>query len=178
MKISAYIGTSLDGFIARENGDLDWLPGSDGETNGEDYGFNNFIESVDILIMGRKTYDKVMTFGYWPYGEKRVIVLSSKPVEIPEQLIGTVDSRSCSPTELVEELYESGAKHLYVDGGKTIQSFINAGLIQEITITSVPVLIGSGITLFGRLDQDIKLHHIETCSFDNGFVQSKYEILG
>ena len=177
MKLSVYIATSLDGFIARKNGDLDWLPGSDGEGDGEDYGFHQFMESVDTLVMGRNSYEMVLSFGEWPYGEKRVIVLSSNEIEIPENLAKNVASRSCSPIELVDELLESGAKHLYIDGGKTIQGFLNAGLIQEIIITRVPVLLGSGIPLFGALDSDKKLHHLETHSFENGFVQSKYKIL-
>ena len=179
MKISVYIATSLDGFIARENGDLDWLPGSDGDEDGtgEDYGYHQFMESVDVLVMGRNTYEMILSFGEWPYGEKRVIVLSSKEIEIPDKLAENVASRSCSPFELVDELLESGAKHLYIDGGKTIQGFLNAGLIQEIIITRVPVLLGSGIPLFGELDQDKKLHLLESRAFDNGFVQSKYEVI-
>jgi len=151
--------------------------GSDGESDGADYGYQKFMDSVDVLIMGRKTYEMVMSFGKWPYGEKRVIVLSSKENIVPKHLEETVESRSCSPTELVEELIASGAEHIYVDGGKTIQGFINSGLIQEIIITTVPILIGSGIPLFGELDKDKNLHHLETHSFDSGFVQSRYEVL-
>ncbi len=179
MKISVYIATSLDGFIARENGDLDWLPGSDGDEDGigEDYGYHQFMKSVDTLVMGRNSYEMVLSFGEWSYGEKRVIVLSSKEIEIPEKLAKNVASRSCSPAELVDEIHETGAKHLYIDGGKTIQGFLNAGLIQEMIITRVPVLLGSGIPLFGELDQDKKLRLLESRAFDNGFVQSKYEVI-
>ncbi len=177
MKISVYIATSLDGYIARENGDLDWLPGSDGQSDGEDYGYQPFMDSIDTLVMGRHTYEMVLSFGEWPYGEKRVIVLSSQEIEIPAHLAGTVESSSSSPAKLVNELHKSGAQHLYIDGGKTIQGFLNAGLIDEMIITSIPVLIGSGIPLFGALEQDQKLRHIETSSFANGFVQSKYEVL-
>ena len=177
MKISVYIATSLDGFIARENGDLDWLPGSEGQSDDEDYGYQQFMESVDVLVMGRHTYEMVLGFGEWSYGEKPVIVLSSKSVDIPEAIKETVASKSCSPAELVEELRRAGAKHLYIDGGKTIQGFLNADLIQEMIITKIPVLIGNGIPLFGKLDQDKKLELIENRSFDNGFVQSKYKVL-
>ncbi len=181
MKASAYIAISLDGYIARENGDLDWLPGSDGssesEGSGEDYGYKEFMDSVDVLVMGRNTYEKVLSFGVkWPY-DKPVVVLSSGPVTIAEDISGSVESKSCSPAELVEELSERGAKHLYIDGGKTIQRFLDAGLIQQIIIAKIPVLIGSGIPLFGPLEKDIKLKHIETQSFANGIVQSKYEVL-
>lgn len=179
MKISVYIATSLDGFIARENGDLDWLPGSDGggDDAGEDYGYHEFMESVDVLVMGRHTFEKVLGFGEWAYGKTKVVVLSSKGIEIPEAIKETVESRSCSPVELVEELHQSGAKHLYIDGGKTIQGFLKAGLIDELIITTVPVLIGKGLPLFGALEQDIKLQLIESRSFEKGFVQSKYKIL-
>jgi dihydrofolate reductase len=176
MRASVYIATSLDGFIARENGDLDWLSGADIEGSGEDYGFHEFMDSVDILVMGRKTFEKVVSSGEWLYGNKQVIVLSSRPVQIPSDLAGTVESQSCTPTELVKQLSERGARHLYIDGGKTIQGFLNAGLIQQIIITRIPVLIGEGIPLFGPVFKDIKLQHIETSSFANGFVQSRYEI--
>ncbi|QDT96095.1 dihydrofolate reductase family protein [Gimesia aquarii] len=179
MKASVYIATSLDGFIARENGELDWLPGSDGQSDpdGEDYGYHEFMDSVDALVMGRNTFELVLSFGEWPYGSKRVIVLSSKPLPIPSHLPPTVESTSCSPSDLVQKLSDEGLKHLYIDGGKTIQSFLNAGLIQELIITKVPVLIGSGISLFGPLDKDKKLQHIETLTYENGFVQSRYELV-
>ncbi len=181
MKISVYIATSVDGFIARENGDLDWLPGSDGETvpdsDNEDYGYNAFMESIDVLVMGRKTYESVISFGQWPYENKRVIVLSSTLSHLSENLPDSVELKSCPPQELALELGQSGAKHLYIDGGLTIQKFLDAGLIDEIIITTVPVLIGSGIPLFGPLHRDKKLQHIETRSYKNGFVQSKYKII-
>ena len=179
MKLSVYIATSLDGFIARENGDLDWLPGSDGseEGSGEDYGYHQFMESVDVLVMGRHTFEKVLGFGEWPYGKKKVVILSSKSVAIPETIKESVNSRTSSPADLVEELREAGANHLYIDGGKTIQGFLNADLIDELIITTIPVLIGSGIPLFGKLDKDKKLKLLESRSFEKGFIQSKYKVL-
>ena len=176
MKASVYIATSLDGFIARENGELDWLSGDDIEGSGEDYGFHEFMDSIDILVMGHKTFEMVVSSGKWLYGNKKVIVLSSRPVQIPSDLAETVESQSCSPTELVKQLSERGAMHLYIDGGKTIQGFLNADLIQQIIITRIPVLIGKGIPLFGPVINDIKLQHIETISFANGIVQSRYEV--
>ena len=177
MKVSAYIATSLDGFIARENGALDWLPGSSGISDGEDYGYHGFMETVDALLMGRKTYEMVLSFGQWPYGEKRVIVWSHNAIRIPAILSETVEYRSSAPTQLVDELAKAGVQHLYIDGGKAIQSLIQAGLLQQIIITIVPILIGKGIRLFGRIDQDINLNHIKTIPFDIGFVQSWYEVL-
>jgi len=182
MKASVYIATSLDGFVAREDGALDWLPGSsDGEEveNGnDDLGFNAFMDSVDVLVMGRNTYELVLASGQWFYGNKRVIVLSSTLSRIADDLPETVELRSCPPLELYRELEGTGANHLYIDGGKTIQGFLAAGLIHQIIITRIPVLIGSGIPLFGPLANDKKLKHVETLSFENGFVQSKYEVLG
>jgi dihydrofolate reductase len=186
MKVSVYIATSLDGFIARDDGGLDWLPGAapetsgcteaSGSTEGEDYGYREFMESVDILVMGRKTFEKVLSFGKWSYEDKRVIVLSSGPVEIPNGLASTVECRSSSPSDLVDDLAESGVTHIYLDGGNTIQRFLNEGLVQEVIITRIPVLIGSGIPLFGPLADDILLRHVETRQFPSGFVQSRYEV--
>lgn len=176
--MSVYIATSLDGFIARENGDIDWLSGGDSDGSDEDYGYKEFMDTVDVLVMGRNTYEKVLTFNEWPYGNKPVVVLSSGSVNIPERIAQSVESMSCSPAELVSQLSERGARHLYVDGGKTIQGFLDAGLIQQLIITRIPILIGRGIPLFGPLKRDIKLRHIETRQFASGLVQSKYEVIG
>lgn len=176
MKASVYIATSLDGFIAREDGDLDWLEENGGET-AEDYGYQQFMDTVDVLVMGRNTYEKVLNFGEWPYGAKPVVVLSGRSLEIPEHLAKSVETMAGSPGEVVGRLAQRGASRLYIDGGKTIQAFLNARLIQRLIITRIPVLIGAGIPLFGPLAGDIKLRHIETRSFRNGFVQSEYEVL-
>ena len=186
MKASVYIATSLDGFIARENGGLDWLEGggegSNDEVNGdkrqgEDYGYKAFMNSVDALVMGRNTYEKVRSFGGWTYGDKPVVVLSSRLVEIPEHLSKTVEAMSGSPGEVVARLSERGMKHLYIDGGVTLQRFLRAGLIQRLIITRIPVLIGAGIPLFGPLGGDIKLRHVRTQSYPSGLVQSEYEVV-
>jgi dihydrofolate reductase len=180
MKASVYIATSLDGFIARTNGGLDWLPGGEGEGAGdEDYGYREFMDSVDYLVMGRNTYEVVLGFGgEWSYGEKPVVVLSSRPVDIPDYIADTVERMFGPPGDVARRLAERGASHLYVDGGRTIQGFLTAGLIQQLIITRVPVLIGDGIPLFGSLPHDIQLRHIETRSFASGLVQSRYEIAG
>jgi len=177
LKASAYIATSLDGFIARENGDIDWLPvpGSDG--SGEDYGYKEFMDTVDVLVMGRNTFEKVPTFPEWPYGNKPVIILSHRPVNIPKHLARSVEAMSCSPHELARRLSERGASHIYVDGGKTIREFLEEGLIRQLIITRIPILIGSGIPLFGPLKRDIRLRHIETRRFADGLVQSRYEVM-
>src|SRR2546426_221850 len=147
MTVSVFIGTSLDGFIARPNGDLDFLP----EGGGEPHGYDEFMASVDALVIGRNTFEKVLTFGTWPYGDKRVVVLSSRPVDLSAAGGAVVEQMAGSPAEIVSQLAASGANHLYVDGGITIQGFLRAELIHRLIITRVPVLIGEGIPLFGNL---------------------------
>ena len=177
MKTSVYIATSLDGFIARIDGRLDWLDEANATvTQGEDCGYKSFIESVDFLIMGRKTYEKVLSFGNWPYGTTPVIVLSKNPITFPEGISNTVTHSSETPHALYERLLKEGASHLYIDGGVTIQRFLRAGLISELTITVIPILIGEGTPLFGHLESDLNLNLIETNSYDFGFVQMKYSI--
>jgi dihydrofolate reductase len=117
-----------------------------------------------------------MSFGSWPYGEKPVIVLSSRQVDISHGIEGKVETMSASPREVVWRLIERGFKHLYIDGGKTIQGFLREGLIDRIIITRVPILLGTGIPLFGLLPRDVMLRHIETRQFENGLVQSIYEV--
>jgi dihydrofolate reductase len=179
MKISVYIATSLDGFIAREDGDIEWLHNSGhGEMDeGEDFGYEKFMSTVDALVMGRKTYEKVLSFGGdWPYGKNPVFVLSTSGVKIPDAISETVSSLSGSPQKIVKQLEKLGYQHIYLDGGLTIQKFLEAGLVDEITITKIPVFIGNGIPLFGPLSKDIKLKHVQTEAFNNGFAQSRYEI--
>jgi dihydrofolate reductase len=175
MKINAYFATSLDGFIARTDGSLDWLPQP--EADGEDYGYSHFFNSMDVLVMGRNTYETVLTFGEWPYADKRVFVLSSRKLDMPAFVPQILTQRACSPGELAQELSTQGVEQVYVDGGKTIQSFLRAGLLDEITISIIPVLIGRGIPLFGPLDADVKLQVVESQSFENGIIQNRYMIL-
>src|SRR5580693_8385697 len=172
MTASVFIGTSVDGFIARPNGDLDFLP----QGGGEPHGYDEFMASVDALVIGRNTFEKVMSFEGWPYGEKRVVVLSSRPVDLSVVRNGVVEQMSGSPAEIVSQLAATGAHHLYIDGGITIQGFLRAGLIQRLIITRVPVLIGEGIPLFGTLPRDIRLRHVATRHYPSGLVQSEYEV--
>jgi dihydrofolate reductase len=174
MKATVYVATSLDGFIARPDGNIDWL--GEPSNNGEDYGYQKFIETVDFLVMGRNTYDKVLSFGQWPYS-KHVVVLTNRPLTIEDDLAKSVETMSGSPADIVDELSKRGAEHLYIDGGKTIQNFLNANLIQRIIITKIPVLLGEGIPLFGPLHKDIMLKHVETQTFADGNVQSEYEVV-
>ena len=173
MTVPVFIGTSVDGFIARPNGDLDWLPAG----GGEPHGYNEFIASVDAIVIGRKTFEKVLTFDGWPYGDKRVVVLSSRPVDL-SAAGGVVEQMSGPPAEIVSQLAASGAHNLYVDGGITIQRFLREGLIQRLIITRVPVLIGDGIPLFGMLPHDVRLRHIATQHYPSGLVKTEYHIDG
>lgn len=175
---SVFIATSLDGFIAREDGGIDWLnAANESLPEGEDCGFFAFLDSIDALVMGRKTFEQVLTFGEWPYGDKPVIVLSRKRLEIPETLSKTVSWSSEDPLTLTERLAANGAKRLYVDGGATIQGFLAQGLVKDITITVIPVALGRGKPLFGELKHDIALRHVSTKAYEFGFVQSCYEIV-
>jgi len=177
MKVSVYIATSLDGFIARCDGSIDWLNEAQVLVpEGEDCGFKTFMNSVDALVMGRKTFEQVLSFGEWPYGETPVVVLSHSQLEIPSHLLATVSSSSESPRTLLDRLSASGTEHVYVDGGNTIQGFLAASLIDEITITRIPVAIGDGIPLFGPMANDLKLIHTGTKIYDFGFVQTTYQI--
>jgi dihydrofolate reductase len=172
MQASVFVGTSVDGFIARPNGDLDFLPAG----GGEPHGYDEFLATVDVLIIGRKTYETVLAFPQWPYGKKRVVVLGSRPMDfsarggvVPEQMAGP-------PAEIVSRLAASGARHAYVDGGITIQGFLRAALVQRLIITRVPVLIGEGIPLFGVLPRDIKLRHVATQHYRSGLVKTEYQV--
>lgn len=173
MKVSVYIAASLDGFIARKDGSLDWLPA--GSEGGEDFGYADFMSSVDHIVMGRNTFEKVLTFGGWPY-DKKVIVLTSRDLTLPPELTDKVEALHLSPRELIHEMDSRGAKSIYLDGGVTIQHFLRDGLVNEMTITTIPVLIGEGVSLFGKLGKDIKLELIKSRSFKNGFVQNRYKI--
>ncbi len=176
-KVSVFIATSLDGFIARKDGNLDWLnQANESIPKGEDCGYQAFIDSVDVLIMGRNTYEQVLSFGEWPYRDKSVIVLSSKTINIPVDLQPTVSASSETPKDLVDCLSSQEVKHLYIDGGVTIQRFLAAGLIDELTITLIPVILGDGKPLFASLKNDVLLNHIATKIFDFGFVQVKYQV--
>ena len=172
MTVSVFVGTSLDGFIARRNGDFDFLPPG----GGEPHGYNEFIASVDAIVIGRNTFEKVLTLGPWHYGDKRVVVLSSRPVDFSAVRGGVVEQMAGPPADIVSQLAASGVHHLYVDGGITIQRFLRVGLIQRLVITRVPVLIGDGVPLFGTLPRDIRLRHVATRHYPSGLVQSEYHV--
>jgi dihydrofolate reductase len=168
LKASVFVGTSLDGYIARVNGDLDFLPPG----GGEPHGYNEFMATVDALVIGRNTFETVLAFDRWPY-EKPVFVLSTRALSaVPRGAV--VERMSGEPADVVAQLATRGIGHIYVDGGITIQRFLQAGLIQRLIVTRVPVLIGSGIPLFGSLPRDIAVTHVATRQYASGLVQSEY----
>ena len=171
MKASVFVGTSLDGFIARTNGALDFLPPG----GGEPHGYDEFMSTVDALVIGRNTFDTVLAFDSWPYGKKPVFVVSTRPLPSPPSG-AVVEHLSGAPAEIVSLLAARGIQHIYVDGGVTIQRFLQSGLIQSIIVTRVPVLIGTGIPLFGPLQRDIILKHVRTRQYPSGLVQSEYAV--
>lgn len=173
MRASVFIGTSVDGFIARLNGSFDFLP----EGGGEPHGYKEFFAGVDALVVGRHTYETVEAFPEWPYGDKQVIVLSTHPLDFSKLRGAKVEQMSGDPKEIVRKLEASDIRHIYVDGGVTVQQFLRAGLIQRLIITRVPVLIGQGIPLFGTLPHDIRLKHIATQAYPSGLVKTEYEVL-
>ncbi|MEQ8177676.1 MAG: dihydrofolate reductase family protein [Amphiplicatus sp.] len=170
MKASVFVGASVDGFIARADGGLDWLP-----EDCEDHGYNEFMATVDALVMGRNTFEIVLAFGGWAYGDKPVFVLSNRPLPpVPDGAI--VERLSGAPTEIMSALAARGVGHVYVDGGIVIQSFLREGLVQRLIVTRIPVLLGEGIPLFGALSGDVRLKHVATRSFPSGLVQSEYRL--
>jgi dihydrofolate reductase len=171
-----FIAASLDGYIARKDGRLDWLMKQ--RTEGEDHGYDAHMASVDGLVMGRGTFETVLTFGEWPY-HKPVIVMSGtlNEADIPAAIRTRVRLSKRTPEALMQELHSEGWTRAYVDGGKVVQSFLQAGLISDITLTHVPILIGEGLPLFGYLDRDVDLTHVETCTYPSGLVGSRYRVL-
>jgi len=172
MTVSVFIGTSLDGFIARRSGSFDFLPAG----GGEPHGYAEFMAEIDALVIGRHTFETVLSFDDWPYGDKRVVVLSSRDVDLSAVVGGVVEQMAGEPADIVAALAASGAHYLYVDGGITIQRFLRAGVVDRIIITRVPVLIGEGIPLFGALPHDLLLHHVGTTAYASGLVKSEYRL--
>ncbi|UTY59716.1 dihydrofolate reductase family protein [Massilia sp. erpn] len=170
-----FIATSLDGFIARPDGDIGWLLQRDDPS--EDHGYSSFIADKDAIVMGRGTYEKVLSFGAWPY-ELPVLVLSRQlaAAPVPEALQGKVQFSRLAPKDALEKLAGENARQIYVDGGQLVQSFLREGLITDMVITTVPVLIGSGRPLFGALAQDVDWKLVSSHSFPSGLVQTTYRL--
>lgn len=172
MKVSVFCGTSVDGFLARLDDTFDFLQAGESVP----HGFREFFNTVDVVVLGRRTFEVVRRLGHFGlYGKKQIVVLSSRPLDLSPIKV-RIEQMSGTPQEIVSQLEKRRFKHAYVDGGITIQRFLAAGLVDRITVTRVPLLIGQGIPLFGLLPHDIQLRHVATRSYKGGLVQSKYDV--
>lgn len=169
-RFCAFLACSLDGFIARPDGGLDWL--GPFEKSGEDYGYRAFFEAIDTVVLGRGTYDTVLGFQAWPYAGKRVVVLTHRPA------VARAEERfhAGELEPLVQSLEREGAKEVYVDGGKTISAFISAGLLDRLTLSVAPVLLGAGLPLFSVRAPDRRLELRSHRAFPSGLVQLEYAL--
>lgn len=169
-KISVYIATSMDGFIAKENDGLDWLENINPPGCNEDYGFKEFLSTIDTLVMGRGTYKIASSVEDWPYKGKRVVVLSQSLSEVRKD----AELYNGDVTTLLHKLHSEGTKHIYIDGGVTISQFIAASLIDQIIISIVPVILGKGISLYKNIINESWYKLLSTQSYPNGLVQLRY----
>lgn len=167
-----YIATSLDGFIATDDGGLDWLNKIPNPEQ-SDYGYAEFINEIDAIVMGRNTFETVLSFGTWPY-DKSLFVLSNTLNSVPENIADKAEIVKGDLRDLVNQLNDRGYKNLYIDGGNTIQNFLEDDLIDELIITRIPILLGSGLPLFGQLTQQLKFNHKRTVTFNEALVTSHY----
>lgn len=175
-KISVFIATSIDGYIAKKNGDIEWLTTfatPTGENEEKDCGFSAFFSEVNALVMGRNTYDVVSQFDPWPYEGKRVIVLSSSLKSVCKQ----AELFNGDILTLMSKLTSEGVKHIYIDGGSTISQFLNKGLIDQLIISIIPVVLGGGIPLFSDINNDKWCRLISSRVYSNGLVQLRYETI-
>jgi dihydrofolate reductase len=173
VKLSVFCGISVDGFLARLDHTLDFLPAGEKVP----HGFNEFFAGIDVIVFGRNTCEFVKAFGEWPFAGKSVVVLSTRPLDFSWIKAGAIEQMSGDAAVIADRLRARGFQHAYIDGGITVQRFLAAGLIHRMIITRLPVLIGTGIPLFGPVPRDIELRHVATRTFDGGLVQSEYEVL-
>jgi dihydrofolate reductase len=169
-KFILYIATSLDGYIARSDGSIDWLPSP--EEGDEDYGYAKFYDSIDSLVMGYSTYEQVLGFEDWPYPDKLSYVLTSRNLSTARTDVFFVKG---GIEEVVEDANRKGYKRVWlVGGGKVASSFMNRGLVDEYIITVIPTILGSGISLYQSLEE-LKLDLIEVKSYPSGLVELRYK---
>ena len=174
MKKAVFIATSLDGYIARPDGAIDWLMRPQYDLDGEDYGYAEFTATLSCMVMGRRTFEQVQSFPQWPYEGKRVVVMARSWRRLPAGYEGRAELFAGTPTELVEWLGDAGETGAYIDGGQLIQAFLRDDLIDEMTLTRLPVLLGDGLPLFGTLGVELDFEHQQTRSYASGLVQSTY----
>ena len=170
-KISVYIAISIDGYIARSDGNLDWLDRVGGFD--EDYGFQTLLDSIDAVILGRKTYEAAATVPDWPYKGKRIVILSNTLKTVRE---GAEIFRG-DITQLLSQLNSDGIKHIWIDGGLTISKFLNLQMVDSMTLSVIPVILGAGIPLYHAIDKELSCSLVSSQSYPSGLVQLKYEIL-
>lgn len=177
MKNIVYCAMSLDGFIAEKDGGVEFLDSAGAPPDGEDYGWSAFFGPIDALVMGRNTYDVLIGFGgEWPYGDKKIVVLTTRDIEIADAVKDRVSTFSGAPDEVMAHLKLMNCQTLYIDGGKVVQDFLRAGLIDEMILTVVPILLGEGIELFSDLPEYIHLDAVSTRRIDNGLIQLHYQL--
>ncbi|MGC4096400.1 MAG: dihydrofolate reductase family protein [Nitrospira sp.] len=177
VKCSVYIAASVDGFIAKPGGDIEWLLRPEyAVATMKGLRYDDFISTVDAIVMGRHSFEKALSFNRWPYESMPVIVLSRKELAVPGYLKDTIRVLAGTPEQIVSRLESEGNSHLYIDGGITIQRFLDAKMIDEITITRIPILLGGGIPLFSSFGSEQPLRLIEAVASDNGFVQERYAV--
>lgn len=184
MKCSVFIATSVDGFIAKQDGSVDWLhsAGNQAVDMGDhaNMGMAEYLATIDCMIMGRKCMEVISSFNLtpeqWPYGDIKIYALSNSLYEAPDNLKDKVEMYSGNINDLIARLELDGFKHAYIDGGATIQAFLNLKLINEMTITRAPILLGEGIPLFGKTFKEINLTDAQAKAFPNDFIQVKYKV--
>ena len=173
-KNSVYIATSLDGYIADKNGGIDWLDSIPAPV-GEDMGYTAFTNDIDALVMGRKTFETVLGFDVgWPY-EKPVFVLSNTMNKIPESHQGKAHVVKGTLKEIIEQIHEKGYRRLYIDGGTTIQGFLKEDLIDELIITTFPIVLGGGAPLFSEPSKELKFQLIGSRIYADQLVQNHFK---
>lgn len=174
MKNSVFIAVSLDGYISDKNGEIDWLHSIPNPDN-DDMGYVEFITGIDALVMGRTTFETVLGFDVdWPYN-KPVFVLSTTLKEIPESHKGKAFLVKGTLTEILDQIHKNGFNQLYIDGGTTIRNFLKEDLIDEMVITTIPVLLGGGSSLFSELPTELKMELIGTKTYLNQITQNHYK---
>jgi dihydrofolate reductase len=168
-----YCACSIDGFIAKNDGNIDWLLNIPNEEN-SDYGFSELMKRIDGIIMGRNTFEKIleMNLNEWQY-TKPVFVLSSKLKEMPNELKGKAEIINDGIENILEKLRNRNMDNFYIDGGKTIQSFLKKDLIDEMIISTIPIILGDGIPLFGKINKEIKFRH-KKVEYINEYIAINY----
>ncbi|KZN45032.1 dihydrofolate reductase family protein [Pseudoalteromonas luteoviolacea] len=173
-KNTVYLAQSLDGYIADQHGNIDWLSKIDNPEH-SDLGFGNFMADIDAIVMGKNTFEQVMRYGQWPY-DKPVFVLSQSLEKLPEQSKGKAYLVCASEQEVVSQLHQLGHYRLYIDGGKLVQSFLTKGLIDELIVLTVPVVLGQGLKWLPSEPLQGKISLLATSVLIGQLVQSHYQI--